>query len=161
MSGAADAEPRAPHRRTTGLAELGRRLGVELPPLKGPLVVFDLAAERDPGDPVYLGGDLHANRPDGRRSGGRPYRDESLDLATVTLLDGEGRVLDVPATDGVWCTRLEGRALERAPYFLLTDSEGRLRIWLFLPPPHQMLGIPHSWLPRIPPPGGPAIAPSE
>ena len=58
-------------------------------------------------DPVYLGGDLHAVHPGSRDPGGVTDRDESLDLATVSLLDGEGWPLEVPAADGVWCTRLE------------------------------------------------------
>jgi hypothetical protein len=61
-------------------------------------------------------------------------------------------VLDIQAVEGVWCARLEGPALECAPYFSLTDGLGRLRAWLILPPAPTMLGIAHHWLPRVPPP---------
>jgi hypothetical protein len=58
--------------------------------------------------------------------------------------------VDVSAIEGVWCTRLEGALLQCAPYFSLTDSAGRMRAWLLLPPPPTMIGIAHLWLPALP-----------
>jgi hypothetical protein len=154
MGGAVDEDPKDRFRRTLRFAGLARDLGVDLPAFRGPLVAFDPAPERSPADPVYLGGDLHAVHPDARETAAAPGRDASLDLATVTLCDGEGCQLDVLATQGVWCTRLEGAALECAPYLYLTDSRGRLRTWLILPPAPTMIDIAHLWLPRVPSPQG-------
>ena len=149
--GRVDEDPEERFGRSIRFADLARELGVDLPPFRGPLEAFDPAPERSSGDPVYLGGDLHAVHPDSRARGALPGRDETLDLATVSLLDGEGWQLDVPATQGVWCTRLEGPVLQCAPYFSLTDSDARIRAWLILPPPPLMIGIGRLWLPAIPP----------
>lgn len=145
-----DEDPKERFRRTIRFADLARKLGVDLPPFWGPLVAFDPARERSPADPVYLGGDLHAVHPVAREPGAPPDRDGSLDLATIALLDGEGWLLDIAATDGVWCTRLEGAALDCAPYFSVTDGQGRLRTWLILPPARTMIGIAHLWLGAVP-----------
>ena len=149
-----DEDPEERFRRTVRFADLARELGVDLPPFRGPLQAFDPAPARSPGDPVYLGGDLHAVHPDSSGPGAPPGRDESLDQATISLLDGEGWVLDIQAIEGVWCARLAGTAVECAPYFLLTDSDGRNRSWLILPPAKLMLGVAHYWLPSVPVLGG-------
>jgi hypothetical protein len=152
---AVDEDPEERFRRTIRFADLARELAVDLPPFRGPLEAFDPVPGRSSSDPVYLGGDLHAVHPDGGDPDGTPSDpDESLDQATITLLDGEGWALDIQAIEGIWCTRLEGAALECAPYLSLADSEGRIRTWLLLPPPHLMLGIGHYWLPSVPGLGG-------
>lgn len=151
--GRALAQDRREHfRRTDRFADLACDLGIGLPAFSGPLVAFDPAPECSSGDPVYLGGDLHAVHPDARDPGARPGRDDSLDRATITVLDGEGWLLDVPATEGVWCTRVEDDHLECVPYFSITDGRGRLRTWCILPPARTMIGIAHLWLPSVPPP---------
>jgi hypothetical protein len=150
VCGAVDEDPEECFRRTVRFADLARELGADLPPFRGPLVAFDPAPEHDPRDPVYLGGDLQAVHPDAREPRPRPGRDDSLDRATITLLDGEGWLLDIPATEGVWCTRVEGAHLDCAPYLAITDGRGRLRTWLVLPPPRTMIGIAHLWLGAIP-----------
>jgi hypothetical protein len=157
-TGAADKVPVDRLRRTIRFADPAHDLGVDLLPFRGPLVAFVPVPERRAGDAVFLGGDLHAVHPDTRGPGARSGRDESLDLATVTLCDGEGRQLDIRATEGVWCTRLEGAALECAPYFRITDALGRLRCWLILPPARMMIGIAQLWLPRVPKPPGRPVA---
>jgi hypothetical protein len=149
MGGAVDEGPGERFRRTVRFADLARDLGVDLPAFEGPLVAFDPAPRRSPGDPVYLGGDLHAVHPDGHDPGGPPDRDPSLDQAAINLFDGEDLQLEIAAIDGVWCTRLEGSALECAPYLSLTDGRGRRRAWLILPPAPTMIGIAHLWLPRV------------
>jgi hypothetical protein len=125
-----------------------------MPVFAGPLGAFDPGLVGSPGGSVCLGGDLHAIHPDGRGPESPSDRDESLDLATVTLLDGEGWSLEVPATEGVWCTRPGDLAPERAPCFALTDGRGRLRTWLILPSAPAMIDIAHLWLSRVPPPPG-------
>lgn len=152
MNGAVDEDPRERLRRTIRFADLARDLGVDLPPFRGPLVAFDPVLDRSSGDPVYLGGDLHAVHPDTREPDPPPDRDDSLDQAVITLSDGAGWQLSIAAAEGVWCTRLEGAALERAPYFALTDARGRLRNRLLLPPPRLMIGIAHFWLCSVPQP---------
>jgi hypothetical protein len=150
----ADEDPEERFRRTIRFADLARELEVDLPPFRGPLQAFDSAPERTPGDPVYLGGDLHAVHPESRGPSAPPDRDESLDKATISLLDGEGWVLDIQATEGIWCALTEGLAVECAPYLSVIDSAGRNRVWLILPPAHLMLGIGHYWLPAVPALGG-------
>jgi hypothetical protein len=126
--------------------------GLELPPFDGPLVAFDPAPGGAPGGPVYLGGDLHRVHPDASEQyPGRP-RDKSLDQADVTLGDEEQERLEATAVGGVWCLALYGDFVDVAPYFTLWDSEGRLRVWLLLPPARLMIGIGHFWLPYVPPP---------
>jgi hypothetical protein len=124
---------------------------VDLPAFAGPLVAFDPAPERGASEFVCLGGDLHAVHPAARGPRPRSDRDRSLDLATVTLFDGEGWSLRVPTTKGVWCTRPEDLALDCAPYFVLTDSRGRLRAWLILPPVRTMIDVAHLWLSGVAP----------
>lgn len=140
--------------RAERLAALAEHLGVELPLFDGPLVAFQIDGRRGGDDPVFLGGDLHAVH---RRSGAAcdSPRDPSLDSAIVTLSDHENEMSDIAAIEGVWCTRISGERLPAAPYLNLTDSEGRIRAWLLLPPPRLMVGIAHFWLPSVPPPDDP------
>jgi hypothetical protein len=139
-----------PDSRAERLAVLAGWLGVELPPLEGPLVAFQLDGHRGADDPVFLGGDLHAAHPSLYRPAAGAGRDPTLDNAIVTIADHEHEMLDLPAVEGLWCTRIEGERLPAAPYFSLTDSEGRIRAWLLLPPPRLMVGIAHFWLPSVP-----------
>lgn len=140
--------------RLRRLAALAAHLGIELPPFEGPLVAFQLDGGRGAADPVYLGGDLHAVHPRSGGAGGSP-RDATLDSSIVTLSDHESEMTDVAAVEGIWCTRIAGERLPAAPYFTLTDSEGRIRACLLLPPPRLMVGIAHFWLPSVPPPDDP------
>jgi hypothetical protein len=135
-------------RRTTRSADLARRLGIDLPIFRGPLIAFDPGQGRCPGESVCLGGDLHAIHPDTRGPAPPSDRDESLDLATVAVFDGEGWSLDIPANEGVWCICPEEVAPDCTPYFSLTDGRGRLRAWLILPGARTMIGIGPLWLPR-------------
>jgi hypothetical protein len=129
----------------------GSELGLGMPPFDGPLVAFDPAPAGAPGDPVYLGGDLHAVHPDApERYRGRP-RDESLDEARIALGDDEHEDLEVTAVDGVWCLAIYDDLVDSAPRFNLWDTDGRLRTWLLLPPARLMIGIAHFWLPSVPP----------
>jgi hypothetical protein len=134
-----------------GAADLARWPRIELPAFAGPLVAFDPAPDLCPGESVCLGGDLHAVHP--ATPGQRPPsdRDGSLDLARVTLFDGEGWSLGVPATEGVWCTRPEDLAPDCAPYFAVTDTRGRLRAWLILASARTMIDIGHFWLSCVAP----------
>lgn len=140
--------------RTERLTALAAHLGVDLPPLPGPLVAFQLDGLRGPEDPVYLGGDLHRVHPRADVPAAPSDRDRTLDNAIVTL-DQEHDLLDLAAVEGIWCARIEGERLPAAPYFTLTDSDGRIRAWLLLPPPRLMIGIAHFWLPLVPPPDDP------
>jgi hypothetical protein len=134
------------------LARLAADLGLELPPFSGPLIAFDPAEDRSPGDPVYLGGDLHAVHP-GATAGQPPSgRDRSLDAASITLTDFDHPPLEAIAVEGVWCLAIEGGLLDSAPYFSISDSDGRLRTWILLPRFHAMIGMVHLWLPAVPPP---------
>jgi hypothetical protein len=135
------------------LARFAARLGLELPLFPGPLIAFDPAEERAPGDPIYLGGDLHAIHP-GTTAGPPPApgRDRSLDAATIALTDFEHPTLETTAVEGVWCLALRGGLLETAPYFTISDTEGRLRTWILLPLATSMIGLVHLWLPAVPPP---------
>lgn len=144
-----------PDPRTERLAALAGWLGVGLPPFEGPLAAFQLEGRRGAEDPVFLGGDLHAVHPSAEGAGGRGDRDASLDGAIVTLVDHEREMLDLAAVEGLWCTRIEGERLLAAPFFSLTDAEGRTRAWLLLPPPRLMVDIAHLWLPSVPPPDDP------
>ena len=137
--------------RARVLAILAESLGVEMPPFEGPLVAFRLDGHQAHDDPVFLGGDLHAVHPGAARPAAA-RRDISLDFATISLIDHEHRPLDVPATQGIWCTRIVGERLPAAPYLSIHDSEGRPRAWLLLPPPRLMVGIAHFWLPKVPAP---------
>ena len=141
--------------RAERIAKLAKKLGIELPPFDGPLVAFQPDGHRSREDPVFLGGDLHAVHPtvDGRATGSK--RDTSLDSAIVTLADHEHEMLDLAAIEGIWCTPIAGERLATTPYLALTDSEGRIRAWLLLPPPRLMIGIARFWLPSILPPDDP------
>jgi hypothetical protein len=150
MSRAVDEDPGERFRRTVRFADLARELGVDLPPFRGPLVAFDPAPVRSPGDPVYLGGDLHAVHPDVAAPGTAAQLDESLDRAAISFIDGEGRTLETHAVEGVWCARLDGAALDCAPYLALRDTLGRMRTWILLARPEAMIDIAHLWLPRVP-----------
>ena len=142
--------PAGDEKRLEGLA---RSLGLELPAFRGPFDAFVLADERSRGDPVYLGGNLHAVHPDasGQRLGRE--QDRSLDNAIISLSDYGHEALEVTAVEGIWCMRLEADLAESARYFALFDSDARIRTWLLVPPARQMIGIGHLWLPSVPPPG--------
>ncbi len=126
-------------------------LGIELPPFAGPLVVFDPAERREPGDPVYLGGDLHAVHPAAPPRAEATARDPTLDNARVTLGDVPRPWPEAAAVEGIWCVALEGEFARFSPFFMLWDNLGRLRTWLLLPPAPDMLGEGHLWLPSVPP----------
>jgi hypothetical protein len=145
------AEPRAER-----LAALAAHLGVPLPPFEGPLVAFQLDGHRGAEDPVYLGGDLHAVHPRAGSPATTAERDHSLDSAIITLSSHDQEMHDLAAVEGVWCGQIEGERLPAAPYLSLTDTEGRMRAWLLLPPPRLMVGIAHFWLPSVPGPEDPA-----
>lgn len=138
--------------REDRLASLAARLGLELPPFPGPLVAFDPADERSPGDPVYLGGDLHAVHPETPAGPQPPRQDPSLDVATVSLTDFDHPPLETAAVDGIWCLAIEGGLLDAAPYLSISDSDGRLRTLILLPPAGSMIGLVHLWLPVVAPP---------
>lgn len=138
------------------LARLAAELGLALPSFEGPLHAFAIGGELGPDGPFFLGGDLHATHPEARGRGTSSRRDPSLDSATIILTDYENETLQVSAVEGVWCLALPEDHVDPAPYFSLTDSEGRIRTWLLLPPPFLMLGIAHLWLPSVPPPTDPA-----
>jgi hypothetical protein len=155
LSGHRD-NPRPPAgSRAERLEALAARLGIELPLFKGPLAAFELGDKADPKGPVYLGGDLHAVHPEATEERPGAGRDASLDSARVCLTDYENDTLEAIAVEGIWCLRLEGDLTASAPFFSLTDSEGRLRAWRLLPPPQLMIGIGHFWLPSVPAPGEP------
>lgn len=124
-------------------------LGLLLPPFTGPLVAFDPAEGRSCGDPVCLGGDLHAVHPESR-SPPPVERDASLDAATITLSDFEHEAIEATAVDGIWCIAIRGDALHSAPYLAIFDTDGRLRVWSLLPSAPLLIGSSHHWLPRIP-----------
>jgi len=151
ISGAEGADPRAGR-----LAALAARLGVQMPPFESPLAAFQLDGHRGAGEPVFLGGDLHAVHPAAGGATRGAERDASLDGATISLADHEHEPIEVTALEGVWCTRIDGARLPAAPDFMLDDSDGRIRAWLLLPPPHLMVGIAHLWLPSLPPPENPS-----
>jgi hypothetical protein len=144
-------EDESSDRRVRQLASLEKKLGIDLLPLDGPLVAFQLDGHRSSEDPVFLGGDLHAVHPDTGPSSWQSAHDPTLDSAVVTLTDHENETLELAAVEGIWCTALSGERLPAAPYFSLTDSEGTIRSWLLLPPPRLMVGIAHLWLPSVPP----------
>jgi hypothetical protein len=150
---AAAPDPEDARRGAGRLADLATALGLEAPPFSGPLLAFDPAEERRPGDQIYLGGDLHAVHPEAS-AGAPPHgvRDGSLDGAKIILDDEVEEPLEVFAVEGIWCTALSGERLDSAPYFSISDTDGRLRTWLLLPPPRLLIGLAHLWLPAVPPP---------
>lgn len=105
-------------------------------------------------------GDLHASHPKAGDGTGAHRRDTSLEDATILLDYQVHPPLKASATEGIWCLALEGDRVDSAPYFSLFDGEGRLRVWLLLPPARVMIGIGHLWLPSVPPVPGPAASPS-
>lgn len=144
----------APSPQRSGDARLTARLGLELPLFEGPLDAFVPVGERGPGDPVYLGGDLHAVHPDAAdRRPGREH-DHSLDSARISLSDYENEGLEATAIEGIWCMCLEADLVDSGPYFTIIDSEARLRTWLLIPPARLMVGIGHFWLPSVQPASG-------
>lgn len=128
-------------------------LGLELPPFEGPLIAFGPGGKGAPGDPIYLGGDLHAVHPDAadRRPGRR--RDHFLERARVAIRADECGIVEDTAVEGVWCLALHGEFADAAPYLSILDTGGRMRACLLLPPARLMVGIGHFWLPSVPPPG--------
>jgi hypothetical protein len=121
--------------------------GLEPAPFEGPLCAFRV--DEDSGSPaaVHLGGDLHAVHPGVREPPAPRPRDRTLDSARIALGGAQGETIETIALDGIWCLALPA---DPGPYFTLTDSEGRIRSWLILAPPRQMIGIAHHWLPRVP-----------
>ena len=146
-----DKDPDDRASRAIRFTDLAREMGVDLPPFSGPLVAFDPAPARSPGDPVYLGGDLHAAHPETAKPGAAGERDKSLDEAVITLAAGPIWLLDTQAIHGIWCVRLEEEQLKCAPYFSIRDGDGQMRTWLLLPRPQDMLDTAHLWLRRVPP----------
>jgi hypothetical protein len=141
--------------RVARLRRLATRLGVELPPFRGPLVAFAIGEEGAPERPVFLGGDLHAVHPEADPRHHHPH-DPTLDAATITLTDLEEEPLETWAVEGIWCIRLDDDRLDAAPYLSIHDTDGRIRTWLILPPPRLMVGLGHFWLPSVPPSAGDA-----
>lgn len=135
-------------------ARFAAEFGLRLPPFDGPLVVFDPAPDGAPGEPVYLGGDLHRVHPDASERYHRRSLDESLNEARITLSDDEHEDLEVTAVEGVWCLAIHGDLVESAPCLTLWDTKGRMRSRLLLPPARLMIGTAHLWLPSVPPPSG-------
>jgi len=125
---------------------------LELPTFDGPLVACDPAPGGAPGGPVYLGGDLHRTHPEAVTDHPKRRRDVSLDEARIVLSERGEESLEVNAVEGVWCLALFGDQVESAHHFALWDTEGRLRIWLFLPAARLMVGLAHLWLRSVPPP---------
>ena len=144
--------PRGPDR--TDLRELAGSLGLELPPFEGPLSAFVMGETQSQGDPVYLGGDLHATHPDAVDRSHLDERDHSLDSATVIIDDLEHPAIETVAVEGIWCLALRDDLLDSAPYFTVWDAKGRIRTWLILPPARMMIGLGHFWLPSVPGPPG-------
>jgi hypothetical protein len=141
--------------RESRLQGLAKALGLELPQFDSPLDAFELGSDRRPGEPIYLGGDLHAVHPAAVDQGRRGRRDPSMDSARVIIDDLERPAIETIAVEGIWCVGVVGELLDSAPYFTLWDTEGRIRAWLVLPPPRMMVGLGHFWLPRVDPPAGP------
>jgi hypothetical protein len=135
--------------RGTRLEDLAGSLGLDPPIFEGPLTAF--VPERDAGGPIFFGGDLHAVHPDA--TGPRPpeRRDRSLDAAKIVVYHPERSSQETGAVEGVWCLALPDELRDSRPYFVLRDSEDRLRAWLWLPAPPTMIGIGHFWLPRVEP----------
>jgi hypothetical protein len=134
------------------LARLAARLGLELPALLGPLVAFELAKERSRGDPLHLGGDLHAVHPEATSASWPVRRDGSLDSARVTLTAFDHDPLETTALEGVWCLAVPGELRDSVPYLAISDTDGRLRTWILLPQFGLTPGLVHLWLPAVPAP---------
>jgi hypothetical protein len=141
--------------RESRLQGLAKALGLKLPPFDGPLDAFELGEDRRPGDPVYLGGYLHATHPEAIDRGNLGERDHSLDSATVIIDDLEHPAIETVAVEGIWCLAVRDELLSSAPYFTVWDTKSRIRTWLVLPQPPMMIGLGHLWLPRVKPPPGP------
>lgn len=122
--------------------------------MSGPLEAFCLRGDPDPEATYYLAGDLHATHPEALNPLPARARDLSLDAATVTLGDDTGPPVEVIAKEGIWCLRLDPGRGEEGSYFVLRDSEGRIRIWLLLSSPKAMLGIGRLWLSAVGPAPG-------
>jgi hypothetical protein len=140
--------------RDSALRKIARTLRIPTPNFDGPLVAFQPDGRRGPGDPVYLGGDLHAVHPRAAEPSGP--RDPSLERSTIILTDFEHESLRVTSTSGIWCVPIQGGWLATMPYLSLFDADGHLRAWRLLPKARMMIGIAHFWLPSVPPPGDPA-----
>ena len=133
-------------------------LGLKVPPLLGPLDAFELGDDRRPGDPIYLGGDLHAVHPFAADRDPLDERDHSLDSATVIIDDLEHEAIEAVAVEGLWWLTVHGDLLETAPYLTLWDTQGRIRAWLILPSVRKMVGLGHLWFPQVMPPPAPRSA---
>jgi hypothetical protein len=132
------------------LARLAAILGLELPPFEGPLDAFVLGEDPE-GVPAYhLGGDLHAVYPEAPTRRQLHGRDHSLDAARITLDDEEHETVEATAVEGIWCIPMPAELVDSAPLFTLTDTQGRLRSWLLIPPARLMVGLGHFWLPAVP-----------
>jgi hypothetical protein len=134
------------------IARAVSRLGVDAPPLTGPLDTFRLQAGSGTVG-FYLAGDLHAMHPEASDYPSRHPRDPSLDKAIVSFEYDDG-LLEAVARDGVWFLPLDPERQAMGSRFVLRDSEARVRTWLLLPPPEAMLGRGRSWLSAVRPPPG-------
>ena len=139
------------------LVRVAAVLGLALPPFQGPLTAFLPAGEQVEDAPVHLGGDLHAVHPEARVQRSGADLDHTLDAAEIVITNFEHEPVETRAVEGVWCVALHGSILDSAPYLAITDTEGLIRTWILLPPPRQMIGIGHHWLPAVAPAAG--IAP--
>ena len=134
------------------LGAIARALRGSLPVFESPLTTFQLGGIPREGDPLYLGGDLNAVHPDAAAHHPRARHDPTLEAATVRLYDQVHPAIETTADHGIWCLPLtEGRA-DTAPILSILDSTDRLRAWILLPKPRQMIGLGHFWLPAVPPP---------
>jgi hypothetical protein len=137
--------------RDRRLACLAEELGLGIPPFEGPLSAFAPPGPRTEDDPIYLGGDLHAVHPEAKVKSLRPGGvDPSLDGAEILITNFEDDAVKTSAVDGIWCVGLSGPVIDTAPYFSITDIDGRCRTWILLPPPRLMIGMGHYWLPAVP-----------
>ena len=145
-------EPAPPELRARRIAELSAEHGFELPSFEGPLeAYFAAGSTQRSGDPIYLGGDLHAVHPLAVREYPGRGHDATLDAATIGLHDEERAPLEVRANFGIWFVALEAERHDPAPIFSLHDSAGRMRTWLLIPPPVMLVGLGHFWLPSVRP----------
>jgi hypothetical protein len=119
----------------------------DLPSFPGPLTAF--RPEED--GPLYLGGDLHAARPQGTDSERSAERDESLDRAHVVVIGHRGKRSETVALGEIWFAPLDEPTAEAGPIFMVYDGKFRLRTWLLLPPAWSLLAEGYLWLPAVPP----------
>jgi hypothetical protein len=118
----------------------------------GPLEAF-AAPRQGRADAVALGGDLRGpRRPADGVDVSPSESDPTLDDATVSLIWPDiDRDTEVKAQGGAWLLGLDATLAAFDVSVLLTDSLGRARAWLLLPPPDSMIGGGHFWLPAVRP----------